>query len=73
MLVQDQHPAAVLASDSYLETFRVTEKEILDNLVYRLGNGQRAIPRLRNLLNGVSQPDRLLVLMPIEEAAGDAP
>jgi two-component system CheB/CheR fusion protein len=50
MLVLDTNLRVVSASAAYLQTFQVTDKETRENLVYRLGNGQWAIPKLRQLL-----------------------
>ncbi|MEJ2147808.1 MAG: CheR family methyltransferase [Acidobacteriota bacterium] len=50
LLVLDHDQRVISASQSYLTTFRVTEKETLGNLVHRLGNGQWAIPELRSKL-----------------------
>ncbi len=58
MLVLDKDLRVVSASTSYLDTFEVTEEETLENLVYRLGNGQWAIPGLRERLRGVINDDR---------------
>jgi hypothetical protein len=44
----------VSASAAYLKMFSVTDKETRENLVHRLGNGQWAIPRLRELLEKVA-------------------
>lgn len=60
MLVLDRNLRVISASDSYLETFQVTEEETVENLVYRLGNGQWAIPELRKHLNGVVKEGRAL-------------
>ncbi|MGA8260505.1 MAG: chemotaxis protein CheB [Arenicellales bacterium] len=53
MLVLDKDLRVVSASSAYLSTFRVTDKETRQNLVYRLGNGEWAIPRLREMLEQV--------------------
>lgn len=50
MLVLDKDLRVVSASAAYLKTFKVTDKETRENLVYRLGNGQWAIPELRQML-----------------------
>lgn len=53
VLILDRGLRVVSASSAYLETFEVTQKETVDNLLYRLGNGQWAIPGLRSLLDNV--------------------
>jgi len=50
LLVLDQHLRVVSASAAFYETFRVTQKETVGNLLYRLGNGQWGIPSLRQQL-----------------------
>lgn len=50
LLVLDQHLQVVSASAAFYETFRVTQKETVGNLLYRLGNGQWGIPGLRQQL-----------------------
>ena len=40
----------VSASARFYEDFQVTPKDTIGNLLYRLGNGQWAIPQLRSLL-----------------------
>jgi len=47
MLVLDRNLVVKSASEAYLNTFQVGEKETVGNLVHRLGNGQWAIPQLR--------------------------
>ncbi|MGD8569723.1 MAG: chemotaxis protein CheB [Gammaproteobacteria bacterium] len=55
LLVVDKDLRVVSASDSYYKTFRVTAEQTLGNLIYRLGNGEWAIPQLREqLTNTVS-------------------
>jgi len=51
LLVLDKHLRVVSASRAYMDVFEVTEKETLESLVYRLGNGQWAIPQLRAKLD----------------------
>lgn len=51
LLVLDKDQRVVSASKSYYDVFQVTEKETVGNLVYRLGNGQWAIPQLRDKLD----------------------
>ncbi len=51
ILTRDLRVAA--ASRSYLECFGVSRKETVDNLLYRLGNGEWAIPDLRKMLENV--------------------
>jgi len=55
MLVLDRDLRVVSASAAYLKAFRVTDKETRGNLVHRLGNGQWAIPRLREQLEKVAR------------------
>jgi two-component system CheB/CheR fusion protein len=47
LLVLDRDLRVVSASAAYLNTFQVTARETLGNLLYRLGNGQWGIPQLR--------------------------
>lgn len=59
MLALDEDLVVVTASSAYLERFGVTEKETVGNLVYRIGNGQWAIPELRARLErtvGTGEP-----------------
>ena len=58
MLVLDKDLRVVSASTSFYDVFQVNEKETVGNLVYRLGNGQWAIPQLREKLEkAVEQGD----------------
>ncbi len=50
LLVLDNKLRVVSASAAFYETFKVTRKETVGNLLYRLGNGQWGIPRLRQEL-----------------------
>jgi len=50
LLVLDKHLRVISASQVYYSMFRVTEKETVGNLLYRLGNGQWGIPQLRTRL-----------------------
>ncbi|MES2356434.1 MAG: chemotaxis protein CheB [Pseudomonadota bacterium] len=59
LLVLDKDLRVSAASAAYLHTFQTTEKEIIGNLLYRLGNGQWGIPELRShlentVVNGAS-------------------
>lgn len=47
LLVLDENLSVVSASNSYMDVFHVTAQDTIGNLVYRLGNGQWAIPQLR--------------------------
>ena len=53
MLVLDKDLRVVSASAAYREVFQVTEKELIGNLLYRLGNGQWGVPELRAKLEEV--------------------
>lgn len=53
LLILDHELRVVSASGTYYATFRVSPKETVHNLIYRLGNGQWAIPQLRALLEDV--------------------
>jgi two-component system, chemotaxis family, CheB/CheR fusion protein len=66
LLVLDKDLRVVSASSAYLQTFQVSSEETLDNLVYRLGNGQWAIPGLRKQLNQVVKEDREFYDFPVE-------
>lgn len=50
LLVLDKDLRVVSASKIYYSKFQVSEKDTVDNLLYRLGNGQWAIPQLRQKL-----------------------
>lgn len=58
LLILDRDLRVVSASGAYYASFRVSQKDTVDNLLYRLGNGQWAIPRLRALLEGVLTQDK---------------
>lgn len=53
MLVLDKDLRVFSASEIFYSTFKVNEKETVDNLLYRLGNGQWGIPQLRQKLDDV--------------------
>ena len=53
LLVLDKNLKVISASQSYFDIFKVTEKETLGNLLYHLGNGEWAIPKLREMLEDV--------------------
>ena len=56
LLVVDKDLRVISASNAYYETFKVSAQQILGNLIYRLGNGEWAIPQLREkLTNTVSR------------------
>lgn len=50
ILVLDKNLRVVSASQIFYSIFKVTEKETVGNLLYRLGNGQWGIPQLRKKL-----------------------
>lgn len=50
LLVLDEDLRVISSSAAYNEGFQVSPKETLGNLLYHLGNGQWAIPKLRALL-----------------------
>jgi PAS domain S-box-containing protein len=61
-----RHPLLVLDSDlkvrsanqSFYDTFKVTLKETIGNLIYDLGNSQWDIPKLRELLHDILPKDK---------------
>jgi len=60
MLVLDKNLRVLTASKSYYQTFKVTEQETIGNLLYRLGNGEWAIPQLREkLMNIIDEEESL--------------
>jgi len=50
LLVLDKDLRVLSVSQAYLDSFKVSSKETIGNLLYRLGNGQWAIPKLRTEL-----------------------
>jgi len=50
LLVLDKNLRVVSASEIFYAKFKVREKNTLGNLLYRLGNGQWGIPKLRHKL-----------------------
>lgn len=50
LLVLDKDLRVVSASEIFYATFKVSAKETVGNLLYRLGNGQWGIPQLRQQL-----------------------
>jgi len=50
LLVLDKDLRVTAASAAYLQMFQTSEKEVIGNVLYRLGNGQWGIPQLRLLL-----------------------
>jgi len=50
LLVLDNNLRVISASQIFYSTFKETEKETVGNLLYRLGNGQWGIPKLRSNL-----------------------
>ena len=57
LVVLDADLRVLLASRSFYESFKVTPKETLGNLIYDLGNRQWDIPRLRTLLEEILPKD----------------
>jgi len=53
LLILDKNLKVISASQSYFDVFKVTEKETIGNLLYHLGNGEWAIPKLREQLEDV--------------------
>jgi len=53
MLVLDKHIRIVSANKSFCKTFHVTERESLGISLYKLGNSQWNIPRLKELLEDI--------------------
>jgi signal transduction histidine kinase/DNA-binding response OmpR family regulator len=53
LLILDTTLRVRSANRTFYETFRVSEKETEDRLIYRLGNGQWDIPALRTLLEDI--------------------
>jgi len=53
MLVLDKDLRVVSASEAYFETFQVTQKDTIGNLLYHLGSGEWATPKLRTKLENV--------------------
>ena len=53
LLVLDKDLRVISVSHAYLDSFKVSSKETIGNLLYRLGNGQWAIPKLRAKLEQV--------------------
>lgn len=49
----DENLRVVSASAAYFDIFKVTSKETIGNLLYRLGNGQWGVPKLRAMLEDV--------------------
>ena len=55
LLVLDENLRVISASAAYYDAFKVTAKDTIGNLLYRLGNGQWGVPKLRNMLEDVLQ------------------
>jgi len=53
MLVLNKHIRIVSANNSFCKTFHVTEKECLGVSLYKLGNNQWNIPRLKELIEDI--------------------
>lgn len=53
LLVLDGNLRVVSASEAFYKAFHVNEKDTVGNLIYRLGNGQWGIPKLRSMLEHV--------------------
>jgi len=60
LLVLDKNLRVLTASKSYYETFKVAAQETIGNLLYRLGNGEWAIPQLREKLMKVIEEEEPL-------------
>jgi two-component system cell cycle sensor histidine kinase PleC len=58
LVVLDANLRVLLASRSFYESFKVTPKETVGNLIYDLGNRQWDIPSLRTLLEEMLQIGR---------------
>jgi PAS domain S-box-containing protein len=57
LLILDADLRVLLASRSFYESFKVTPKETVGNLIYDLGNRQWDIPSLRTLLEEILPKD----------------
>ncbi len=57
LLVLDKSLRVVSANRAFYQTFRVSEQDTANRMIYELGNGQWDIPRLRELLEGVLPHD----------------
>ena len=57
LLVLDSHLRVLLANRSYYDSFKVTPKETIGQLIYDLGNRQWDIPKLRTLLEDILPKD----------------
>lgn len=55
VLILDQNLKVIAANDSFYETFRVERKDIEEQHVYTMGNGQWDIPSLRKLIDSILQ------------------
>jgi signal transduction histidine kinase len=60
LLVLDFDHHVVAANESFYEAFAVRPEETVGRKVYDLGNGQWAIPKLRELLEGILPHQRVL-------------
>lgn len=58
LIVLDADLKVVSANQSFYDTFKVTPKESIGNLIYNLGNSQWDIPKLRTLLEDILPKDR---------------
>ncbi len=74
-----RHPLLVLDSDlkvrsanqSFYDTFKVTPKETIGNLIYDLGNSQWDIPKLRELLHDILPKDKAFDNFEIDHVFSD--
>jgi two-component system CheB/CheR fusion protein len=64
LLVLDDHYRILEANQAFYDTFKVSEEETRNQLLYDLGNGQWRIPELRTLLE--SQLPRLQIVTNFE-------
>src|SRR4030042_1036911 len=58
LLVLDSDLKVRSANQSFYDTFKVTPKETIGNLIYDLGNSQWNIPKLRELLHDILPKDK---------------
>jgi PAS domain S-box-containing protein len=58
LIVLDSDLKVLSANQSFYDTFKVTPKESIGNLIYDLGNSQWDIPKLRTLLQDILPKDR---------------
>ncbi len=53
LLILDEHLRVVSANEQFCNHFKVSRAETTNTLVYKLGNGQWNIPKLRKFLEGI--------------------